>query len=109
MTENISPLEHACPDHSCERCREFAERELFAERLEECLDDASGKWETLAMGMDVDVSLLSKWTGSRKNPMPAWRLVKFTEKVGPGLLRWIAQRCGYDLVRKDKAPKSLGA
>lgn len=109
MPHSIGHDEAGCSHCSCERCAEYVDREAFAEALEEALDDASGKWETVAGGIGVDVSLLSKWTGSRKNPMPAWRLITFTKKVGPGLLRWIAKECGYTLTRIEKATKRLVA
>lgn len=109
MTHSIAQDDQPCTNCSCERCAGVVDRESFAEALEECLDDASGKWETIALALRVDVSLLSKWTGSHKNPMPAWRLIAFTKKVGPGLLRWIAKQCGYNLVRIEKASSRLAS
>ncbi|WP_316411295.1 hypothetical protein [Mesoterricola sediminis] len=52
-----------------------------------------------ALELCVDVSLLSHWT-SRSKPvcMPLHRLVRWTKVMGPGLLRWIARKCGFELV-----------
>ena len=59
-----------------------------------------GKWETIAHDLKVDDSFLSKWTarGSNKDFFPLFRLVVWTKFVGPGLLRWVARKCGYEIV-----------
>ena len=69
-----------------------------ADLLFDALEDAPDKWETIAHFLDVDVSLLSHWTSNR-GPMPLYRLIRLTKAIGPGLLRQIARRCGYEIVR----------
>lgn len=81
----------------------------LSEILDTLLDETGRKWEDIAHENRVDVSLLSKWT-SNKHPMPAWRLIRFTRTVGPGLLTWIANQAGYELrPLNEKAPARTGA
>ena len=77
---------------------ESSDRHEFDDELYDRLNDSPLKWECIAHQLGVDVSLLSHWTSGR-GPMPAYRLIKITEAIGPGLLRYIARKCGYDLVR----------
>jgi len=56
------------------------------------------KWETIATAMDVEESLLSKWASTTQPPMPGFhRLIEWTRIVGPGMLRWLAWQCGYEI------------
>lgn len=81
---------------SCETSKDDA-RDI-SDRLYEALEDSPDKWETIAHFMDVDVSLLSHWTSNR-SPIPLYRLKRLTRAIGPGLLRYVARQCGYDIVR----------
>jgi len=98
MAESIGLNTNQGGKDSCES----SDRRDLEDRLHKLLEDAPFKWECIAHEIGVDVSLLSHWTSGR-GPMPAYRLIKITETIGPGLLRWIAQRCGYDLIRNEEA------
>jgi hypothetical protein len=80
------------------------DRENFTSQLIVEVENSSGKQFGIADGMKVDESTISKWKDSRPGlpVMPAWRLVRWTKKVGPGLLRWIACQSGYDLVPHNR-------
>jgi len=95
--EHLKVSHETCPD-----------RKDLEDELAERLDDTSGKWETIANQLGVDVSLLSHWTSGR-GQMPAYRLIRFTQVCGPGLLRWIAKRCGYTLTRIEKATRQVAS
>lgn len=77
-----------------EESREVMRRELHAHPC---------KWEQIAPKLGVDDSFLSKWTkrDSGKDFFPLFRLVRWTRFVGPGLLRWVAKQCGYEIVPRD--------
>ena len=63
------------------------------------LDDHPCKWEVNAAALKVDISLLSHCTSKNKpGCMPIHRLVRWTKVMGPGLLRWLARKCGFELV-----------
>ena len=98
MTHSIGPKPVPCEKLSHETC---PDKRALGDELADRLDDATGKWECIAHDLGVDVSLLSHWTSGR-GQMPAYRLIRFTEVMGPGLLRWIAKRCGFNLVRVNE-------
>lgn len=79
------------------------EAELFGQQVRRHLDDASGKWSAYADPLKTEETNLSKWAG-RNSTMPAWRLIRWTKVMGPGLLRWIFRMCGYDLVALPEVP-----
>ena len=60
------------------------------------------KWELISPKLGVDSSFLSKWTqrDSRKDFFPLFRLVRWTKVVGPGLLKWVAGQCGFEIIPK---------
>lgn len=89
----VEPFQAPAPKDS----PETSDSQVLAEVLHDALDNAPFKWELIAHELDVDSSLLSHWT-SHRGPMPAFRLIALTRCIGPGVLRWIARQCGFDLV-----------
>jgi hypothetical protein len=65
----------------------------------------------LAEALREDPGVFSHWMCENFGPgianMPMDRLLAWTQLVGPGLLRWLARRCGYDLVPRGSAPAPL--
>ena len=80
-----------------------AARENFTSRLIVEIENCDSKQWGIADGMRVTESAVSHWKDSTSQ-LPAWRLVRWTRVVGPGLLRWIARQAGYDLVPRDSVP-----
>lgn len=107
MAQSIGKISPEPLKVSCETSKDEA-RDI-SDRLYEALEDSPDKWETIARFMDVDVSLLSHWTSNR-GPMPLYRLIRLTRAIGPGLLRYVAKQCGYDIVRiEEKASSRLAS
>ena len=65
----------------------------------------------LAEAMRMDPGRFSDWLNGDFGPgvanMPGDRISAWTELVGPGLLRWLAHKAGYDLVPRDSVPGQM--